>query len=139
MPGAQDAIFDIKVSDFPEHHFFVSAAQMDLLFDFFRTHPLFRWQSSNNDCEDRADAICRVLDAWNIPNVKAPGCSAAQARSAARASSLRIGCITLLPPCPSVPKTRWCTMCSIRLSSKVPLLYMIGQFGLPQVHSLFTR
>jgi hypothetical protein len=41
------------------------------LFQFFKECPLFRWQDANNDCEDRANAICIALDAWNIPNYKA--------------------------------------------------------------------
>jgi hypothetical protein len=41
------------------------------LFRFFREHPLFRWQDANNDCEDRANALCILLDQWGIPNCKA--------------------------------------------------------------------
>lgn len=41
------------------------------LFQFFRDCPLFRWQDTNNDCEDRANALCILLDHWQIPNCKA--------------------------------------------------------------------
>jgi len=45
-------------------------AQGKALFQFFKTHPLFRWQDANNDCEDRANAVCLALDAWGIANYK---------------------------------------------------------------------
>ena len=41
------------------------------LFRFFRDHRLFRWRDANNDCEDRANAICMLLDRWAVPNYKA--------------------------------------------------------------------
>lgn len=44
--------------------------QGEQYFQFFKTSPLFRWQDANNDCEDRANAICLALDAWGIPNYK---------------------------------------------------------------------
>jgi hypothetical protein len=40
------------------------------VFNFFSQCPLFRWRDANNDCEDRANAICILLDHWNIPNYK---------------------------------------------------------------------
>jgi hypothetical protein len=40
------------------------------LFDFFKACSLFRWTDANNDCEDRANAICILLDAWKISNYK---------------------------------------------------------------------
>jgi hypothetical protein len=40
------------------------------LFSFFQQCSLFRWSDANNDCEDRANAICMLLDRWNIPNYK---------------------------------------------------------------------
>ena len=40
------------------------------LFQFFKDAPLFRWQDANNDCEDRANAICLALNAWGIANYK---------------------------------------------------------------------
>jgi len=40
------------------------------LFLFFKNCSLFRWSDANNDCEDRANAICILLDEWKIPNYK---------------------------------------------------------------------
>ena len=40
------------------------------LFLFFQQCPLFRWGNAQNDCEDRANAICMLLDSWNVPNYK---------------------------------------------------------------------
>lgn len=41
------------------------------LFTFFQQSPLFRWTDAQNDCEDRANTICMLLDSWQIPNYKA--------------------------------------------------------------------
>lgn len=48
----------------------LTKAQGDALFQFFKDAGLFRWQDQNNDCEDRANAICLALDAWGIANYK---------------------------------------------------------------------
>jgi hypothetical protein len=40
------------------------------LFVFFKNCPLFRWADANNDCEDRANAICILLDQWEMQNGK---------------------------------------------------------------------
>ena len=45
--------------------------EAEKIFTYFKTHPLFRWNNANNDCEDRANAICILLDEWQIPNFKA--------------------------------------------------------------------
>ncbi len=50
--------------------FDVSKDQAERLFSFFKDCRLFRWSDANNDCEDRANAICILLDEWNIPNYK---------------------------------------------------------------------
>lgn len=42
----------------------------EALFAFFRDTPLFKWADANNDCEDRANAICILLDNWGITNCK---------------------------------------------------------------------
>ncbi|MEO7800789.1 MAG: protein-glutamine glutaminase family protein [Ginsengibacter sp.] len=55
-------------------HLAVQTVPLDLaekIFQYFKTNELFRWQDSNNDCEDRANAIGLLLDAWHIPNAKA--------------------------------------------------------------------
>jgi hypothetical protein len=45
--------------------------QVEELFRYFQQHPLFRWRNARNDCEDRSNAICILLDHWKIPNYKA--------------------------------------------------------------------
>lgn len=40
------------------------------LFTFFKESTTFRWSDANNNCEDRANAICILLDEWKIPNGK---------------------------------------------------------------------
>lgn len=40
------------------------------LFSFFKECSLFRWSDANNDCEDRANAMCILLDEWKICNYK---------------------------------------------------------------------
>ena len=44
--------------------------QADKLFAFFKNCATFRWQDTNNNCEDRANAICILLDEWKIQNGK---------------------------------------------------------------------
>ncbi len=48
----------------------ITKDEAERLFYFFKTCTLFRWTDANNDCEDRANAICILLDVWNIPNYK---------------------------------------------------------------------
>ncbi|MEO8413382.1 MAG: protein-glutamine glutaminase family protein [Ginsengibacter sp.] len=48
----------------------VTKEEAQRLFIFFRDHTLFRWFDANNDCEDRANAICILLDEWKIRNGK---------------------------------------------------------------------
>ena len=48
----------------------ITKAQAEELFTFFKNSTLFRWSDANNDCEDRANAICILLDEWKIPNCK---------------------------------------------------------------------
>src|SRR5687767_1313390 len=40
------------------------------LFHFFKECSVFIWQNSSNDCEDRANAICMLLDKWGVGNYK---------------------------------------------------------------------
>ncbi|MBC7933896.1 MAG: hypothetical protein H7Y86_00860 [Rhizobacter sp.] len=64
-------LFDATLSDigFPPHT--VPAQLADQLFTFFEQHPLFDWKNSNNGCEGRADAVCLMLEEWDIPCYKA--------------------------------------------------------------------
>ena len=48
----------------------LSKEQAEELFTFFKNCKLFRWADANNDCEDRANAICILLDEWKISNCK---------------------------------------------------------------------
>lgn len=47
----------------------ITMAIADSLFDFFKNESLFIWTDHNN-CEDRANAICLLLDKWKVPNCK---------------------------------------------------------------------
>lgn len=48
----------------------VSLQEANQIFEFFKSHWLFKWNDAHNDCEDRANAICILLDQWRIPNYK---------------------------------------------------------------------
>lgn len=64
------AIFDALLSDAPVSGKTVSKKGGEQLFIFFKEHPLFNWKDANNGCEGRADAVCVLLDKWDIPNHK---------------------------------------------------------------------
>ena len=65
-----NTIYNIVLSDAVPPAIFVKKEVVEKLFSFFKESPLFRWQDANNDCEDRANAICILLDEWNLPNYK---------------------------------------------------------------------
>ncbi|HVF81293.1 MAG TPA: protein-glutamine glutaminase family protein [Flavisolibacter sp.] len=48
----------------------ITKQEADRLFSFFQNHSLFRWGDAKNDCEDRAHAICLLLESWKIPAYK---------------------------------------------------------------------
>ena len=48
----------------------VTKHQAEKLFTFFKDCIAFRWSDANNNCEDRANAICILLDEWKIQNGK---------------------------------------------------------------------
>ncbi len=60
-PMLSDLVLDTKTISIEEAH---------KIFDYFKNNLLFRWNDANNDCEDRANAICILLDEWHIPNYK---------------------------------------------------------------------
>ena len=62
--------FDASLSDGPDIEKTVSLQLAEQVFNYFKNNRLFRWSDANNDCEDRANAICILLDAWGIPNYK---------------------------------------------------------------------
>ena len=64
-------LFDHILSDTAEPASTISKADAEQLFLFFKQHPLFKWQDSHNGCEARADAVCVLLQHWNIPHYKA--------------------------------------------------------------------
>ena len=66
----QNTVFDPTLTVAEVKNSNLSKEKGKALFQFFRDHPLFRWQDANNDCEDRANAICMTLDSWNIANYK---------------------------------------------------------------------
>ncbi|PZP40724.1 MAG: hypothetical protein DI598_19155 [Pseudopedobacter saltans] len=63
-------LFDYILSDKDTTHKTISKEQADELFVFFEKSPLFNWKNSHNGCEGRADAVCVLLDEWDIPNFK---------------------------------------------------------------------
>jgi Glutaminase len=65
------SIFKPEISDEIKTRNALTKEQAIEVFNYFQDSKLFRWQDSNNDCEDRANAICLLLDKWNIPNAKA--------------------------------------------------------------------
>jgi Glutaminase len=64
-------LFDYLLTDVIVPVNSVSKEEAEKLFTFFQTNSLFKWHDVHNNCEARADAVCRLLDAWNIPNYKA--------------------------------------------------------------------
>ena len=65
-----NTIFHHSLADEYAMDNFITKSEAQRIFDFLKGCKLFRWQGSNNDCEDRSNAVCLLLDAWNIPNYK---------------------------------------------------------------------
>ena len=65
-----NTIYNIVLSDIVPGDISISKEAAENLFSFFKQSTLFRWQDANNDCEDRANAICLILDEWKVPNYK---------------------------------------------------------------------
>ena len=64
-------LFDYLLTDVVTTDKTVSREEAEKLFAFFQTNDLFKWHDVHNNCEARADAVCCLLDAWQIPNYKA--------------------------------------------------------------------
>lgn len=64
-------LFEAILSDIGFPSDTVSKKHAEQLFSFFKQHPLFNWKDNNNGCEGRADAVCVLLEGWNIPHYKA--------------------------------------------------------------------
>lgn len=70
MPVLPNTIYNLLLSDAIASDAFIEKQQAQYLFQFFKGCSLFRWQDANNDCEDRANAICMLLDKWGVHNCK---------------------------------------------------------------------
>ena len=70
-PDLALTLFDYTLTDAADPLKEVSKASAEELFSFFKAQPLFRWNYSHNGCEARADAVCILLQQWNIPHYKA--------------------------------------------------------------------
>jgi Glutaminase len=64
-------LFEYRLSDITDSNKTVSKQQAEAIMQFFAAQPLFTWSKSNNGCEARADAVCVLLQHWNIPHYKA--------------------------------------------------------------------
>jgi hypothetical protein len=62
----QPTLFDYTLTDKMDDQC-LQIQDIEKLFVFFKNHSLFNWTDSNNGCEARADAICRLLLHWKIP------------------------------------------------------------------------
>lgn len=70
MKFLPNTIYNIELSDVVPQEAFIEKGTAENLFFFFKENSLFRWQDANNDCEDRANSICILLDKWKVPNYK---------------------------------------------------------------------
>jgi hypothetical protein len=64
-------LYEHQLSDITDSTKTVSKQQAQTIMQFFAAQPLFTWTKSNNGCEARADAVCVLLQQWNIPHYKA--------------------------------------------------------------------
>ena len=65
------SLFDYLLTDDIDDTKTIPKKQAENIMQFFKTHNLFNWNDSHNGCEARAEAICALLQAWNIPCYKA--------------------------------------------------------------------
>lgn len=65
------SLFEYQLADNAGSGDTVSKSIAGHLMDYFRNQPLFKWACSHNGCEARADAVCLLLDEWDVPNYKA--------------------------------------------------------------------
>lgn len=65
------ALFDYSLTDAADTEQSVSWETANSLFTFFRDCSLFNWQDVHNNCEARAEAVCLLLEAWQVPHYKA--------------------------------------------------------------------
>lgn len=67
---SQDAIHYIQLSEKMDINP-ICNAKADSIFKTFLTSKAFDWTDRKNNCEDRANAICLILDKWGVSNGKA--------------------------------------------------------------------
>jgi hypothetical protein len=63
-------LYDWALSDEIETDKAITKGEAEKLFALFKDCATFRWRDANNNCEDRANAICILLDEWEIQNGK---------------------------------------------------------------------
>jgi hypothetical protein len=63
-------LYDHTLSDVIETDKSITKQEAEKLFTFFKNCKSFRWADANNNCEGRANAVCILLDEWNIQNGK---------------------------------------------------------------------
>jgi len=64
-------LFEVSLADEHDGETAVTMLAAQQIFSYFKNSVLFRWSDAHNDCEDRANALCILLDAWGIANYKA--------------------------------------------------------------------
>ena len=70
MESTPKTIYEPMLSDIVLDTKTISKEEAEKIFGFFKNNKLFRWSDASNDCEDRANAICILLNEWQIPNYK---------------------------------------------------------------------
>lgn len=70
LPLILKTLYNHDLSDVLPTENAITKEQANKLFEYFKKASLFRWSDANNDCEDRANAICMLLDEWKITNGK---------------------------------------------------------------------
>src|SRR5438874_12862021 len=71
QPNNMKTVYETYLSDVAIDTRTIGREEAEKLYNYFKNNPLFRWSDANNDCEDRANAICILLEEWQIPNFKA--------------------------------------------------------------------
>lgn len=63
-------LFDYALADKIDCSLTVSKSQAEFLMQYFLHSALFNWADNNNGCEARADAVCLLLQNWEVPHYK---------------------------------------------------------------------
>ena len=64
------SLYDHGLSDEINTRGALTKLRAENIFNFFKNNSLFRWNDAHNNCENRANAICILLDEWEIQNAK---------------------------------------------------------------------